>query len=280
MEEEKSQEQFPLSPGNEVEMEAETEPITTSTSAATVTGRGEEEEEASEGNAEGASEAAHVELLKASSLRRVPWANWDEWHTMRRWLFEEHNISMAIKRYDAWCSRGKVPLSVDASVQLSRVLYSTDRTEQTRMDGALTLIRFVNGLTETLQTGVYACSVHTVARNAGIPPFLVDIRHTATHSTLPSLETVLLGCKAALKWLEDNYWTPQSLKLASPSEKVVGLLQEYRTVYRDKEMNPADKANKARRCLDDIIMLVNSSSISSMQSNLIQPFLTFLVPNT
>lgn len=233
----------------------------------------EEEEEENE-------EDAHIELLKASSLRRVPWANWDEWHLMHRWLFEDHDIASAMKRYNAWCSRGKIPLSVDTSIQLSRLLYGEEINERTRMEGALLLIRFVNGLTETLQTGLYAASVHSMARIAGLPSFLVDIRHNATHSTLPSLETVLIGCKTTLKWLDDNYWMPQMLKLASSSERVTVLLQWYRTIYRDKEMEPQSKAYKAKSCLNEVIMTINSLSITSMQGSLIQPLLGFIVPNT
>lgn len=225
-------------------------------------------------------EGVHVELLKASSLRRVPWASWDEWHLMHRWLFEDHDIASAIKRYNAWCSRGKVPLSVDVSIHLSRILYGEEMNERTRMEGALLLIRFVNGLTESLQMGTYAAPVHTVARNAGIPSFLVDIRHSATHSLLPSLETIVVGCKSALKWLEDNYWIPQTIKLATTSEKVSVLLQAYRATYRDKELTPQSKAFRAKRCLNEIIMLINSISVTSMQGSLVQPLLGFLVPNT
>lgn len=225
-------------------------------------------------------EGVHVELLKASSLRRVPWASWDEWHLMHRWLFEDHDIASAMKRYNAWCSRGKVPLSVDVSIHLSRILYGEEMNERTRMEGALLLIRFVNGLTESLQMGTYAAPVHTVARNAGIPSFLVDIRHSATHSLLPSLETIVVGCKSALKWLEDNYWIPQTIKLATTSEKVSVLLQAYRATYRDKELTPQSKAFRAKRCLNEIIMLINSISVTSMQGSLVQPLLGFLVPNT
>lgn len=225
-------------------------------------------------------EGVHVELLKASSLRRVPWASWDEWHLMHRWLFEDHDIASAIKRYNAWCSRGKVPLSVDVSIHLSRILYGEEMNERTRMEGALLLIRFVNGLTESLQMGTYAAPVHTVARNAGIPSFLVDIRHSATHSLLPSLETIIVGCKSALKWLEDNYWISQTIKLATTSEKVSVLLQAYRATYRDKELTPQSKAFRAKRCLNEIIMLINSISVTSMQGSLVQPLLGFLVPNT
>lgn len=240
----------------------------------------QEEEEEKEEEEEEDEEDAHIELLKASSLKRVPWASWDEWHLMHRWLYEDHDVISAMKRYNAWCSRGKIPLSVDTSIQLTRLLYGEEINERTRMEGALILIRFVNGLTETLQTGIYAATVHSMAKVAGLPSFLVDIRHTATHSTLPSLETILIGCKTTLKWLDDNYWMPQMLLLASSAERVKVLLQWYRVIFRDKEMDPQKKAKKAKSCLNEVIMTINSLSITSMQGSLIQPLLGFIVPNT
>lgn len=275
-----SQEQFPSSSSSEYNSERYQEEEEDVEEVRTEEQEQIEEEQQEQIAEEEDEEGVHVELLKASSLRRVPWASWDEWHLMHRWLFEDHDIASAIKRYNAWCSRGKVPLSVDVSIHLSRILYGEEMNERTRMEGALLLIRFVNGLTESLQMGTYAAPVHTVARNAGIPSFLVDIRHSATHSLLPSLETIIVGCKSALKWLEDNYWISQTIKLATTSEKVSVLLQAYRATYRDKELTPQSKAFRAKRCLNEIIMLINSISVTSMQGSLVQPLLGFLVPNT
>lgn len=50
------------------------------------------------------------------------------------------------------------------------------------------IIRLVNGLVDPLQLGVYARSIASIANQLGLPPWLVELRHAATHEDLPSLE--------------------------------------------------------------------------------------------
>lgn len=57
-----------------------------------------------------------------------------------------------------------------------------------RQSYAAALIRLVNGLVDPLQLGVYARSIAAIAAQLGLPAWLVDLRHAATHEDLPSLE--------------------------------------------------------------------------------------------
>ena len=50
------------------------------------------------------------------------------------------------------------------------------------------VIRLVNGLVDPLQVGMYARSIHSIAQQLGLPAWLVELRHAATHEDLPSLE--------------------------------------------------------------------------------------------
>lgn len=53
---------------------------------------------------------------------------------------------------------------------------------------AAAIIRFVNGLVDPLQLGVYARSIASIAAQLGLPAWLVELRHAATHEDLPSLQ--------------------------------------------------------------------------------------------
>ena len=66
---------------------------------------------------------------------------------------------------------------------------------------ALTLVRFVNGFCDVEQKGREARSVASLAAALGIPETLVDLRHDATHGTLPSLAVLRLAGTTALAWL-------------------------------------------------------------------------------
>ena len=59
-----------------------------------------------------------------------------------------------------------------------------------RMSYASAIIRLVNGLVDPLQLGAYARSIHSIAQQLGLPPWLVELRHAATHEDLPSLEVL------------------------------------------------------------------------------------------
>ena len=58
----------------------------------------------------------------------------------------------------------------------------------TRQAYAAALIRLVNGLVDPLQLGAYARSIASIAAQLGLPAWLVELRHAATHEDLPSLE--------------------------------------------------------------------------------------------
>ena len=57
-----------------------------------------------------------------------------------------------------------------------------------RQSYAAAIIRLVNGLVDPLQLGAYARSIASIAMQLGIPSWLVELRHAATHEDLPSLE--------------------------------------------------------------------------------------------
>lgn len=58
------------------------------------------------------------------------------------------------------------------------------------MSYAAAIIRLVNGLVDPLQLGAYARSIASIAQQLGLPAWLVELRHAATHEDLPSLEVL------------------------------------------------------------------------------------------
>jgi ribosomal biogenesis protein LAS1 len=64
-----------------------------------------------------------------------------------------------------------------------------------RQSYATALIRLVNGLVDPLQSGTYARSILSIAAQIGLPAWLVELRHAATHEGLPSLELLRDGAK-------------------------------------------------------------------------------------
>ena len=87
-----------------------------------------------------------------------------------------------------------MPHALESTLSLL-VIITKDHSQQLhetqlslRHSYALAIIRLVNGLVDPLQFGAYARSIASIANQLGLPSWLVELRHAATHEDLPSLE--------------------------------------------------------------------------------------------
>ncbi|KAI7896583.1 Las1-like-domain-containing protein [Mucor mucedo] len=78
--------------------------------------------------------------------------------------------------------------------------------KELRLMYGLAIIRFVNGLVDPVQKGIFAKSSYTLARSLGLPSWFVDLRHMGTHERLPSLTVLRAAAIQAVGWLHENYW--------------------------------------------------------------------------
>lgn len=69
------------------------------------------------------------------------------------------------------------------------------------------IIRLVNGLVDPLQSGVYARSIASIAAQLGLPAWLVEVRHAATHEELPSLEVLREAAHEVISPLPSRSWS-------------------------------------------------------------------------
>lgn len=60
----------------------------------------------------------------------------------------------------------------------------------------------VNGLADPLQSGAYARSIAAIAAQLGLPSWLVELRHAATHEDLPSLELLREACREVFGYVK------------------------------------------------------------------------------
>ena len=172
----------------------------------------------------------------ATSSRVVCWRNRDEWLQIYKYLysFEEPELQKkGVYRIEAWKSRsgGKLPIAVECtghlvSAYLADAAAHSDPSE-TRLILSMALVRFVNGMADLSQKGLFARSVQSIAEEIGLPDWLVDLRHEATHASLPSLETLRAGLGVALNWLEDEYWEAQVIIHRESEQNLIKWLNTY-----------------------------------------------------
>ncbi|CAO1633646.1 unnamed protein product [Sympodiomycopsis kandeliae] len=114
---------------------------------------------------------------------------------------------------------------------------------------SLSLIRLVNSLSDSLQSGPYARSIANIAQQQlGMPQWFVEFRHRATHEELPSLEICRSVVGAALHWLEGVFWRPMLMKLAVEQEYVQrdttsASSSSDKQWWQNQQQHPSDAAN-------------------------------------
>ncbi|KAI8613946.1 Las1-like-domain-containing protein [Chytriomyces sp. MP71] len=163
------------------------------------------------------------------TARIVPWATFSEWEQVRGWLFGQR--IEGVRRVKAWASRGKVPAAVDATALFVEIAIrdaaGVVSEHELRLMYSMAFVRFVNGVVDTQQKGMYAASVAGIAESLGLPTWFVDLRHAGTHDRLPSIALLRAGCHQALDWLNANYWVVQTTYINNTASDVRELLVQF-----------------------------------------------------
>ncbi|THV06102.1 Las1-domain-containing protein [Dendrothele bispora CBS 962.96] len=180
--------------------------------------------------------------------RRVPWASLAELDQVCAAIFTDENDLeskiFAINRLSAWRAITSLPHALESTLALLVVIVQDSQSPRNlpflslRQSYASAIIRLVNGLVDPLQFGVYARSIASIASQLGLPSWLVELRHAATHEDLPSLELLREGARQSMSWLLHNYWLPTLNPFTASHSKNVTLrpvepiLKQYKSLFK------------------------------------------------
>lgn len=149
-------------------------------------------------------------------MRHVQWQSKEEWLEVFSWAYSSSNQlrRKACYRIMAWRSRGKLPTALDAMCWLLDAVSQDDNpphSEDSRQREAysVAIMRFVNVMTDPEQKAEYAISVEKLASHLGIPRWIVDLRHSIAHRSLPGIEPLRVAARFCLEWLRTHYWQEQ-----------------------------------------------------------------------
>ncbi|TFK93050.1 Las1-domain-containing protein [Polyporus arcularius HHB13444] len=214
--------------------------------------------------------------------RRVPWESLAELEQVCSWIYSDENDleakQHAVNRLAAWRAAVPLPHALESAHTILSVLLqdgaaaSSSTYLSLRMSYASAIIRLVNGLVDPLQLGAYARSIHSIAQQLGLPAWLVDLRHAATHEDLPSLEVLRDAAREVMTWLLHNYFLP-TLNPSAPSSApsrplrpLAPLLKQYKTLLkattRDATLHVQYRA-EITRALRDIERWISEAKIAS-----------------
>ncbi|WFD33849.1 rRNA-processing protein las1 [Malassezia cuniculi] len=121
-----------------------------------------------------------------------------------------------------WLNRGACPQAAEvAALLVEAVLADKSGASQIVVRGAysMALVRFVNSVADSFQTGMYAQSIGSIAERVDMPQWLVQVRHAATHEELPSLLVCREATRLALEWLNAHYWQPSLAPMSGDDER-------------------------------------------------------------
>ncbi|KZP32371.1 Las1-domain-containing protein [Athelia psychrophila] len=179
---------------------------------------------------------------------RVPWASTGELDQLCSWIFaDEFDLESkknAVERLSAWRAITSLPHALESTLALLTVILQDNLPQSSssalllRQSYATALIRLVNGLVDPLQSGAYARSIASIAAQLGLPPWLVELRHAATHEDLPSLELLRDAARESMAWLLHNYFLPTlnpSAAAQAPAaqlQPLSPLLKQYRSLLK------------------------------------------------
>ncbi|KAH8835853.1 Las1-like-domain-containing protein [Flagelloscypha sp. PMI_526] len=172
--------------------------------------------------------------------KRVPWSSLSEFEQVCSWIYQDENDleskSLALNRLAAWKATCALPHALESTISLLSVILQ-DKLSPTSYSSAV--IRLVNGFVDPLQSGVYARSIASIASQIGLPAWLVEVRHAATHEDLPSLELLREAARQSMAWLLQNYFLPtltpttnMSTIEAPPLRPVSPILAQYKTLLK------------------------------------------------
>lgn len=151
-----------------------------------------------------------------SRVTVTPYRDASELRQLGEWLYDSELQRQALARIRILRTRGKLPHGAEATGWLVALQLGDDGSTTAAMAYSMALVRFVNGLLDPLQNGVYAASLHVLAKSIHLPVAFVDVRHMATHDDVPPLSLLRTMTRRALEWLWTHYWLVEPKKTPRP----------------------------------------------------------------
>jgi Las1-like len=167
-------------------------------------------------------------------------------YTFRRQIL---SIPEAVSRVNIWrCRSDVLPHAIEMTGTLADLWWRDHNSQcdasSLRMSYSCAVVRCINGFADVLQQhrGV-AASVAMLCQQIGIPLWLVDLRHEATHNALPTLPVLRMAATSLLQYLQQVYWKPIQLDLQQQMNRCEKLWFSYfQRSNQSETAAPADKA--------------------------------------
>lgn len=145
------------------------------------------------------------------------------------------SLEEALERVAIWKNRAqRIPHAVESTASLALLFWRestrTSTIAELRFAYSCAILRSINGLADvSQQQRAVAASVASLCAHLGIPAWLVDIRHEASHNQLPPLPVLRMAATTLIEYYQQVYWEPVAKARRDGLERANNLLQAYKT---------------------------------------------------
>ena len=147
------------------------------------------------------------------SYRCTAWRSRQNWLKVCHDLFSSDpaDIRNGLVSVQCWQARYKVPVGVEVTCELLQAklaaLQQPINPDILRNITSMALIRFVNGISDLYQQKrSLPKSIRLTLLEIGIPEWVCDQRHDATHHTMPCMSVLEKAVDFCLEWIHSFYW--------------------------------------------------------------------------
>ena len=163
-------------------------------------------------------------------MKAAPFTNWKEWRYVYSLLFKQIkastfeqfvdqfkiNDSMAIAShlFSIWELKGRVPLLITVTQQMLDGLININAKVNSKYTLALCISRSISHIADHFRISRKK-SIASICDEIGMPPLLIDIRHTVTHREIPNYDTLSICAKMLIFWCYKKYWVIQNIKISN-----------------------------------------------------------------
>lgn len=162
------------------------------------------------------------------------------------------SLEEALERVAVWKTRAhRIPHAIESTAALALLFWrestGTSTVAELRFAYSCAILRSINGLADvSQQQRAVAASVASLCSQLGIPAWLVDVRHEATHNQLPPLPVLRMAATTLLDYYQQVYWEPLAKARRNDVEQANTMLQAYKSATATKSSSNAQSPTASK----------------------------------
>lgn len=148
------------------------------------------------------------------NCRVVPWYSIDEYRCVLSKLRSSdiNDLRDALVSIQIWLTRtsvSKIPRAITCTYEL--LLAKLEKSSQALAMAVMRFISLVSSEGQDRNRSGFAIPIYSLVPNAGLPPWMADLRNEIAHGVMPSISALEKAYEFAMSWLLD-FWDANAME--------------------------------------------------------------------